>query len=103
MLEMVVVLKPPAAPWPFVGDLPAVAIIVPTRNKPELLRKCLAFLDFPNRFRPELDYLDERGQPRSLRFPIDAREHEVIPYVMLLQEVADEVLHAHRPRAGAAL
>lgn len=49
----------PAVPWTAAGaELPALAIVVPNRNKPELLKRCTRFLEFPNRFRPELVVVD---------------------------------------------
>jgi GT2 family glycosyltransferase len=40
------------------AGLPVMAIIIPTRNKPELLKRCVSFLEFPNCFRPELVIID---------------------------------------------
>jgi O-antigen biosynthesis protein len=40
------------------ADLPAMAIIIPNRNKPDLLKRCAGFLEFANRFRPELIIVD---------------------------------------------
>jgi glycosyltransferase involved in cell wall biosynthesis/GT2 family glycosyltransferase/2-polyprenyl-3-methyl-5-hydroxy-6-metoxy-1,4-benzoquinol methylase len=52
----------PAAPAarsaPAGAGMPAMAIVVPHRNQPELLQRCLGFLEFANRFRLELVIVD---------------------------------------------
>ena len=44
----------PVVPAAAGGELPGMAIVIPNRNKPELLGRCIRFLDLPCRFRPEL-------------------------------------------------
>jgi GT2 family glycosyltransferase/SAM-dependent methyltransferase len=58
----------PALPWTDAGaELPALAIIIPNRNKPELLKRCVSFLEFPNRFRPELVVVDNASDDPAVR------------------------------------
>ena len=45
---------PLASPPKSSAETPRMAIIIPSHNKPELLKRCLGFLEFPNRFQPEL-------------------------------------------------
>lgn len=74
-----VVHMPPSAPQPAPppatpaiasaadgNELPALAIIIPNRNNPELLQRCLRFLDFPNRFRPELVIVDNASDEAAV-------------------------------------
>jgi GT2 family glycosyltransferase len=49
------------------NELPALAIVIPNRNNPQLLRRCLRFLDFPNRFRPELVIVDNASDDAALQ------------------------------------
>jgi GT2 family glycosyltransferase len=49
------------------GDLPALAIVIPNRNKPELLEQCLSFLKFENGFRPELVIVDNASDEAAVR------------------------------------
>jgi O-antigen biosynthesis protein len=63
-----------------VGELPALAIVVPNRNKPELLKRCVSLLEFADRFRPELVVVDNASDDaavhaiyRDLRARYDAR------------------------------
>src|SRR5262249_32036240 len=44
------------------AELPALAIVIPNRNKPELLERCVSFLTFENRFRPELVVVDNASE-----------------------------------------
>jgi GT2 family glycosyltransferase len=58
------------------GELPTLAIVIPNRNKPELLERCVTFLDFENRFRPELVVVDnasDEAAVRALYRDLDAR------------------------------
>jgi O-antigen biosynthesis protein len=48
------------------GELPALAIVIPNRNRPELLKRCLGLLDFPNRFRPELVIVDNASEEAAV-------------------------------------
>jgi GT2 family glycosyltransferase len=38
--------------------MPDLAVIIPNRNRPDLLAQCLSFMEFPNRFRTELVIVD---------------------------------------------
>jgi GT2 family glycosyltransferase len=49
------------------GDLPALAIVIPNRNKAELLGQCVSFLKFENRFRPELVIVDNASDEAAVR------------------------------------
>jgi len=46
-----VAFRPPCA-------LPDLAVIIPNRNRPDLLAQCLSFMEFPNQFRAELVIVD---------------------------------------------
>ena len=46
-----VAFKPPYA-------MPDLSVIIPNRNRPDLLAQCLSFMEFPNRFRTELVIVD---------------------------------------------
>src|SRR5262249_40448377 len=47
-------------------ELPALAIVIPNRNRPDLLTRCLRFLEFPNRFRPELVIVDNASEEAAV-------------------------------------
>jgi O-antigen biosynthesis protein len=49
------------------ASLPALAIVIPNRNKAELLEQCLSFLRFENRFRPELVIVDNASDEAAVR------------------------------------
>jgi GT2 family glycosyltransferase len=51
---------PVALPWAsFPRDQwPSTAVVIPNRNQPDLLRRCLGFLAFSNKFTPELVIVD---------------------------------------------
>jgi GT2 family glycosyltransferase len=49
------------------NELPALAIVIPNRNNPELLQRCLRFLDFPNPFRPELVIVDNASDEAAVQ------------------------------------
>ena len=49
------------------GELPTLAIVIPNRNKPELLEQCVGFLKFENRFRPELVIVDNASDEVAVR------------------------------------
>jgi len=49
------------------AELPALAIVIPNRNKPELLERCVSFLDFENRFRPEVVIVDNASDEAAVR------------------------------------
>jgi GT2 family glycosyltransferase len=60
----------PAMPAVHAGsgaELPAVAIVIPNRNKPDLLERCVSFLNFENRFRPELVVVDNASDEAAVR------------------------------------
>src|SRR5579871_1399649 len=62
---------PPAPPAPFVpsrlpAGRPAAAIVIPNRNHPELLARCLGFLDYANHFRPEIVVVDNASDDPAL-------------------------------------
>jgi len=38
--------------------MPDLAVIIPNRNRPDLLAQCLRFMEFQNRFRTELVIVD---------------------------------------------
>jgi O-antigen biosynthesis protein len=63
------VLKPAmptiASPAPS-NELPSLAIVIPNRNNPELLKRCLRFLEFANRFRPELVMVDNASDEAAV-------------------------------------
>lgn len=40
------------------GTKPQLGVIIPNRNRPELLQQCLGFLEFHNQFQPELIIVD---------------------------------------------
>jgi GT2 family glycosyltransferase len=50
----------------FGAELPALAIVIPNRNKPELLEQCVGFLKFENRFRPELVVVDNASEETAV-------------------------------------
>ncbi|HML14991.1 MAG TPA: glycosyltransferase, partial [Xanthobacteraceae bacterium] len=50
-----------------VTALPALAIVIPNRNKPELLEQCVRFLEFENRFRPEVVVVDNASDEAAVR------------------------------------
>ena len=47
-----------ALPWVHATEMPGMAIVIPNRNRPDLLKRCLGFLEFANGFRPELIIVD---------------------------------------------
>jgi GT2 family glycosyltransferase len=49
-----------ALPWASCPreERPSIAIVIPNRNRPDLLRRCLGFLAFSNQFTPELVIVD---------------------------------------------
>jgi len=49
------------------GELPALAIVIPNRNKPELLEQAVSFLKYENRFRPELVIVDNASDEAAVR------------------------------------
>jgi GT2 family glycosyltransferase len=49
------------------GELPALAIVIPNRNKADLLEQCVSFLKFENRFRPELVIVDNTSDEAAVR------------------------------------
>jgi GT2 family glycosyltransferase len=62
---------PPALPVVLTAPrLPAepleVAIVIPNRNRPELLARCLGFLEYANHFRPEVLVLDNASDDPAL-------------------------------------
>jgi len=57
----------PAVISPRSGDqLPALAVVIPNRNNAELLARCLRFLKFSNRFRPELVIVDNASDEAAV-------------------------------------
>jgi GT2 family glycosyltransferase len=48
------------------NDLPTLAIVIPNRDNAELLKRCLRFLDFPNRFQPELVIVDNASDEAAV-------------------------------------
>lgn len=48
-------------------SLGRVAIIIPNRNRPELLRQCLGFIEFPLRFEPEIVVVDNGSDDPEVR------------------------------------
>jgi GT2 family glycosyltransferase len=54
------VAPPPPVPVAFrlPCAMPDLSVIIPNRNRPELLAQCLRFMEFPNRFRAELVIVD---------------------------------------------
>jgi O-antigen biosynthesis protein len=48
-------------------ELPALAVVIPNRNKPELLEQCVSFFKFENRFRPELVIVDNASDEAAVR------------------------------------
>jgi O-antigen biosynthesis protein len=63
------ILKPamPAVASPAPGnEMPSLAIVIPNRNNPELLKRCLRFLEFANRFRPELVIVDNASDEAAV-------------------------------------
>jgi GT2 family glycosyltransferase len=49
------------------GELPSLAVVIPNRNKPELLERCVSFLNFENPFRPELVIVDNASDEAAVR------------------------------------
>jgi glycosyl transferase family 2 len=49
------------------GELPALAIVIPSRNSSQLLERCVRFLNFENRFRPELVVVDNASEEAAVR------------------------------------
>jgi GT2 family glycosyltransferase len=61
---------PSCPPMPVTYALPSarpdLAVIVPNRNQPELLKRCLGFMEFPNEFQPELIIVDNASDDSSV-------------------------------------
>ena len=49
-----------------IAEPPEVAIIIPNRNRPELLARCLGFLEHANHFRPEILVVDNASDDPAL-------------------------------------
>jgi O-antigen biosynthesis protein len=49
------------------AELPTLAVVIPNRNKPELLARCVSFLNFANRFRAELVVIDNASDEAAVR------------------------------------
>ena len=72
--ETLVHLPPPSAPsgptvpatYVLPTATPDLAVIVPNRNRPELLKRCLEFLEFQNHFRTELVVVDNASDEPSV-------------------------------------
>ena len=68
--------SPPVVAMPVSGTLerPSMTVIIPNRNKPDLLAQCLRFLEFSNRFIPEVVIVDNASDdPGTLRLYDDLR------------------------------
>ena len=82
----------PPPPTPFVlsashARLPDAAIVIPNRNKPDMLARCLGFLDYANHFRPEIVVVD------------NASDDPALPglYAELRERHGIQVLHMDQP------
>jgi GT2 family glycosyltransferase len=93
--EPVVHLPQPDEPCPTpvaaTYELPAagvdLAVIVPNRNRPELLEQCLGFLEFPNHFRTELIVVDNASDdPAVLAIYAQLRERHGARIVSMNQK-----------------
>lgn len=57
---------PAVAAAPPGKELPSLAIVIPNRNQAELLKRCVGFLEFPNRLRPELVIVDNASDEAAV-------------------------------------
>jgi GT2 family glycosyltransferase len=53
------------------AETPTMAIVVPNRNQPELLKRCLGFLEFSNGFRPEVVVVDNASDDPAINATYD--------------------------------
>jgi GT2 family glycosyltransferase len=74
-------------PSPLPAGTPDLAVIIPNRNRPELLAQCLSFMAFPSRFRTELVIVDNAStDPAVLAMYARLRQRHCAKIVSMNQE-----------------